>query len=72
MELPGKSIAKKSKRYAAEIGRAFCAQQHDATKGLWHGYPVSWKEVPTAVREALIARGDVDRRDIKRFWEGGA
>jgi len=53
------SILDGKKRYAADKGRAFCARQHDAAKNRWHGYPVGWKEVPSAVRQQLMEAGAV-------------
>ncbi len=69
-ELLQSSILDQNKRYGADGGRAFCAQEHNATKGRWHGYPVGWKEVSVAVRQQLIERGELTRQDVKRFWEG--
>jgi hypothetical protein len=57
------------KRYSTDKGRAFCAQQHDAVKNRWHGYPVAWKEVPAAVRQQLMMAKAVTARDIRRYWE---
>jgi hypothetical protein len=57
------------RRYMADKGRAFCAQQHNATKNRWHGYPTSWKDVPASIRNQLVEAGFVTSRDIKRFWE---
>ncbi|MEI6784580.1 MAG: hypothetical protein WCQ21_27115 [Verrucomicrobiota bacterium] len=64
------SIIEGRKRYGADQGRAFCAQQHDATKDRWHGYPIGWSEVPAGVRQQLVKAAVVTTRDIKRFWEG--
>ena len=57
------------KRYGADKGRAFCAQQHDVAKDRWHGYPIGWRDVPAAVRHQLMKAEVVTARDIKRFWE---
>lgn len=64
------SIVVGNKRYGADGGRAFCAQEHNATKGRWHGYPVGWREVSATVRQQLIKSGALTLRDVKRFWEG--
>ncbi|HXP62677.1 MAG TPA: hypothetical protein VN829_19410 [Dongiaceae bacterium] len=63
------SILVGRRRYGADKGRAFCAQQHDAAKDRWHGYPVGWRDVPVAVRQQLIEAAALTPRDIKRFWE---
>ena len=63
------SVVEGRKRYAVDKGRAFCAQQHDAAKNRWHGYPASWKEVSVAIRRQLMENGLVTAREIKRYWE---
>jgi len=63
------SVEEGRRRYAAYLGRAFCAQLHNPAKNRWHGYPTSWKEVPAAVRRQLMDAGFVTSRDIKRYWE---
>ncbi|MGO8677670.1 MAG: hypothetical protein ACLQVX_17570 [Limisphaerales bacterium] len=63
------SILQDRRRYAVDKGRAFCAQQHDAGKNRWHGYPIGWRDVPPAVRKQFMAAAAVTARDIKRFWE---
>lgn len=55
------------KRYAAYQGKAYCAMEH--REGLWHGYPVGWSEVPPIVRNTLIEKGQVTRRNIKQNWD---
>ena len=60
------SVVDGRKRYAADKGRAFCAQQHNAAKNRWHGYPSSWKDVPAAVRHQLVEAGVVTPREIRR------
>ena len=65
-KLLGGSIVYESKRYAAREGQAFCAQEH--RQGLWHGYPVGWREVPPAIRRQWISEGVIRRRDLGRNW----
>lgn len=57
-----------SKRYATDGDRAYCAQEHSATR--WHGYPVGWEEVPPPIRLVLVERHDVSRRSQKHYWSG--
>jgi hypothetical protein len=54
------------KRYATDGHRAYCGQEH--LTGRWHGYPVQWKEVPPAVRSALVNEYHVSKRDLKEHW----
>lgn len=68
-ELLQASMADGRKRYSVDKGRAFCAQQHDAAKNRWHGYPVGWKEVPAEVRQRLMESGVLTAREVKRHWE---
>ena len=56
-----------SKRYAVHEGRAYCAQEGEA--GVWHGYPVGWREVPEKLRRKWQKEGCVRRGDVKRYWE---
>ena len=55
-----------SKRYATDGTYAYCAQLHDESADLWHGYPVSWKEVPENLRRSWIADGLVRKRVVNR------
>ncbi len=68
-ELLQSSIVEGKKRYSVDQGRAFCAQQHDAAKNRWHGYPIGWRDVPASVRQQLLKSGAVRPRDMKRYWE---
>ena len=54
------------KRYATDGTHAYCAQQHDAERNAWHGYPVDWDEVPPSLVATWIAQGRVDRRTVRR------
>jgi hypothetical protein len=63
------SVVEGKRRYAVDKGRAFCAQQRDAAKNRWHGYPVGWREVPASVRQQCMQSGVAGTRDIKRHWE---
>jgi hypothetical protein len=68
-ELLQSSLVEGKQRYAVDQGRAFCAQQHDAAKNRWHGYPIGWRDVPASVRQQLLKSGAVTSRDMKRYWE---
>ena len=63
-ELLDKSIADGRKRYATARKSVFCAQS--ANDGTWHGYPVSWIEVPQNVIDELIDAGEITREDMRR------
>ncbi len=54
------------KRYATDGARPYCAQQHDAQRNAWHGYPVDWDEVPPLLVGDWVAAGKVDRRTVRR------
>jgi hypothetical protein len=54
------------KRFATDGEQAFCGQCHDEDADLWHGYPVSWDEVPPSVLKDWLASGSVDRRTVRR------
>jgi cytochrome c peroxidase len=56
------------KRYATNGLDAFCAQCHDVDHNLWHGYPVSWAEVPPRIRTIWVKNGTVARRTIRQDW----
>ena len=53
-----------AKRYAVFGGKEYCAQEH--RPGVWHGYPVGWKEVPPELRSRWRRQGRVGNRDIKQ------
>lgn len=57
------SIPIGDKRYACHDGKAYCGQEH--APGVWHGYPVDWREVPPRVRNDWIKQGRVTRKQIK-------
>jgi hypothetical protein len=59
------AVGRASKRYSTDGRRAFCAQCHDATRNEWHGYPVSWHEVPPAVRAQWVHDGLVDSKAMR-------
>lgn len=61
------SIPHKDKRYAVLDGKPFLGQNHRENK--WHGYPVTWKEVPSELRPRLRDRFGVKNRDVQRHWE---
>src|SRR6266498_794827 len=65
-ELLNTSVAIGSVRYATSNGKAFCAREHRT--GMWHGYPVSWREVPALVRQNWEREGVVKRSDIRNNW----
>ncbi|GHG29677.1 hypothetical protein GCM10018791_52580 [Streptomyces zaomyceticus] len=54
------------KRYATDGTLAFCAQQHSVERNLWHGYPVTWEEVPPKLRAKWISEDLVSARTIRR------
>jgi hypothetical protein len=56
-----------AKRFATDGRMAFCGVQHAA--GRWHGYPVTWKEVPGALRQKWLDEGRVKRSDVRAFWD---
>jgi hypothetical protein len=53
-------------RYATDGTQAFMAQCHDSVRNLWHGYPVSWDEVPPKLVAKWISEAKVDRRTVRR------
>ncbi len=57
-------------RFATRDGMAFAARTH--RPGAWHGYPVPWSQVPEAVREAMVAKGTVTRRQMKKLNSSAA
>ena len=57
------SLLVRSKRYAVLEGQAFCAQEH--RRGVWHGYPVGWKQVPHDVRSRWRRERAVQQRAIR-------
>lgn len=52
------------KRYATDGEDAYCAQQH--APDTWHGYPVSWHEVPPQLIAQWVAAERVQRRTIQK------
>jgi hypothetical protein len=64
--LPGRLLAESQvhgrKRYACHEHKAYCAQEH--APGRWHGYPVSWREVPPPVRRQWLQEGRVTKRHM--------
>lgn len=54
------------KRYATDGDRAYCGQEH--RPGLWHGYPVQWREVPAAILREWRTSGQISRRGLKEHW----
>ena len=55
-----------TKRYAIYDGKAYCAQED--RPGIWHGYPIGWKEVPPKLRGRWRKQRRVSNRDIKKNW----
>lgn len=53
-------------RFAVHEERAFCAREH--RPGAWHGYPVSYREVPPVIREQWLKDGRVSRSSLRRNW----
>lgn len=58
------------KRYATDGTDAYCAQRHDPGnkpgREAWHGYPISWEEVPPSLVAQWIATDKVQRRTVRR------
>lgn len=54
------------KRFATDGTNAYCAQQHSAERNLWHGYPVTWEEVPPKLRAKWVTEQRVSARTIRR------
>lgn len=52
------------KRYATDGERAYAAAQH--RPGLWHGWPVGWKEVPPPIVREWLNEGRVRQRAVKK------
>lgn len=69
--LPG-SVLHGSKRFATDGLHAFCAQQHDPERDAWHGYPVSWPDVPPAIVRAWTESIPGLRREIRRASRRGS
>ena len=63
---PGTSVLVGKKRWATDGERAFSGKQDG--HGKWHGYPVGWLEVPTAIRNEWQDAGRVKRRSITQHW----
>ena len=55
------------KRFAVHEGKAYCAQEH--RPGVWHGYPIGWKEVPPALRVRWRRQQRVKNREIRQNWD---
>jgi hypothetical protein len=65
-DLLARSVLVGRQRYATDGERAYCAQQHEEARNAWHGYPVSWDEVPPRLIAEWVAQGIVDRRTVRR------
>ena len=66
-ELLADSERVEAKRYAVYNGKAYCAQED--RPGIWHGYPIGWKEVPPPLRDRWRRQKRIRNRDIKRNWD---
>ena len=53
------------RRFATARGIAFEAKS--TADGTWHGYPISWENVPDWIKRQWIAELKVTRREIKRL-----
>jgi hypothetical protein len=60
------SIQVGKKRFATLNQLPFAAQEHG--KNVWHGYPVSWSEVPYTVRKSFVDAGLVKKSSIRSYW----
>src|SRR5947209_4390900 len=67
-ELLGDSELVGRQRYAVHDGQAYCAKEH--RPGVWHGYPVGWREVPASLRNKWKREKRVTKRHLDRYWEG--
>jgi len=65
-QLLEESVPVGAARYAIWQSQPFCAREH--RQGFWHGYPVSWREVPPEVRRDWQQKGLVRQSQIKRNW----
>jgi hypothetical protein len=54
------------KRYATDGRRAYCGHEH--ALGRWHGFPVEWRKVPAAIRNAWLEVGRVSKRSVRELW----
>ncbi len=52
-----------NRRFACHEGKAYRASEH--RPGFWHGYPVSWMEVPEKIRRKWLREKCIRRQDIK-------
>ena len=73
-ELLDLSIEFDNKRYATHRGMAFQAMcenkinnADDDKNSYWHGFPVSWVEVPDAIVMKWLKEKKISRKDIKKF-----
>ena len=66
-ELLSGSEQVEAKRYAVYDGKAYCAQED--RPGIWHGYPIGWKEVPPKLRGRWRKQRRVSNRNIKKYWD---
>ena len=66
-ELLAGSELVEARRYAVYGGKAYCAQEHRS--GVWHGYPIGWKEVPPALRVRWRRQQLVKNRDVRQNWD---
>jgi hypothetical protein len=54
------------RRFATDGYRAYCGHEH--APGRWHGFPVEWRKVPPALRNAWLASGRVKKRSVRELW----
>lgn len=54
------------KRFVVDRATAYCALQHGPDR--WHGFPISWREVPARLRRKWLNEGRITDRDMKRGW----
>lgn len=48
-------------------GMAFQAHEHGPER--WHGYPVGWNEVDSAIVTRWINERRVTRRQVRELWD---
>ena len=61
------AVSSAGSRFATRDGQPFAGQEHQP--GYWHGYPISWSEVPEKIRRNWIEDGMVTRKQIRDSWE---
>src|SRR4030042_1578354 len=66
-ELLDQSVEEGGHRYATLEGRAYKAI---GDKGIFHGFPIGFREVPQKVLNAWKREGKITRKQIRDGWDG--